>query len=118
MIEVMNETNCVHDTTVFVEIFEDFLIYLPNSFTPDGDGFNDTFGPKGTDLNPNDYRMQIFDRWGTLIFETRDLNEQWAGQGPDGNEFVPSGVYVYRIIIRSETTWEKRDISGNVTLIR
>lgn len=117
-LEVSNETNCVNDTVVYVSVYEDFLIYIPNSFTPDGDGFNDYFGPTGTDLNTSDYSMKIFDRWGKLVFETTDLNKQWNGSDASGDYFVPQGVYVYRIIVRSATTYEKKEISGNITVLR
>ncbi len=117
-LEVSNNTNCVHDTIVYVQVFEDFLIFVPNSFTPDGDGYNDYFGPKGTDLNANDYSMKIYDRWGKLVFETTDLNRQWNGADMNGDYYVPTGVYVYRIVVRSESTYEKKELGGNVTVIR
>ena len=117
-LQVFNETNCAHDTVVNVTVYEDFLVYLPNSFTPDGDGYNDYFGPVGTDLNPNDYSMQIYDRWGSLVFETTNLEEPWNGAKNNTGELVQEGVYVYRMVIRSATTYEKKDINGNITVIR
>lgn len=117
-LQVSNETNCVHDTVVNIQVYEDFLIYLPNSFTPDGDGHNDYFGPQGTDLNPSDYSMKIFDRWGKLVYETSDLNAPWSGSDATGDYYVQTGVYVYRIIVRSATTYEKKEYNGNVTVIR
>lgn len=117
-LQVSNIFNCIHDTVVYIEVFEDFLIYLPNSFTPDGDGYNDYFGPVGTDLNPNDYSMKIYDRWGKMVFETKDLNQKWNGADASSDYFVQSGVYVYRIVVRSATTYEKKEITGNITVIR
>ena len=117
-LQVSNETYCVHDTVVNVEVFEDFLVYIPNSFTPDGDGYNDVFGPQGTDMNPNDYSIQIFDRWGQVVFETTNLDEPWNGMIKNTGKEAQDGVYVYRMVVRSATTYEKKEISGNITLIR
>jgi len=117
-LQVSNETNCVHDTIVNVTIYEDFAVFLPNSFTPNGDGYNDVFGPVGTDLNPNDYSMQIYDRWGELVFKTTNLEEPWNGAKNNSGELVQEGVYVYRMVIRSATTYGKKEISGDVLVIQ
>ncbi|MEO7082568.1 MAG: choice-of-anchor L domain-containing protein, partial [Flavobacteriales bacterium] len=53
-------------------------LYFPNSFTPDGDGFNDTFGAEGRLIEQ--YELLIFDRWGTLIFESHSMDDRWDGR--------------------------------------
>ena len=117
-LEVKNEFNCYHDTIAYLELFEDFLVFLPNSFTPNGDGYNDYFGPEGTDLNPDDYILKIYDRWGKLIFETSDLNNRWNGADASGDFYVPTGAYVYYLVVRSKSTYQKKEFNGSVTLIR
>jgi gliding motility-associated-like protein len=67
-------------------------IYFPNSFTPNGDGFNDGFGGEGRLLEH--YELLIFDRWGRLVFESRSLDHRWDGR-VNGEDPV-TGVYAYR----------------------
>ena len=68
-------------------------IYIPNSFTPNGDGMNDTFGIHGEAVK--DFKMQVFNRWGQVIFETNNFNNRWDGTF-DGMQ-VPQGSYIYRV---------------------
>ena len=67
--------------------------YIPNAFTPNGDGLNDTFGVIGEGVI--DYNIQIYDRWGKLIFQSNGSNAEWDGTFE--NKVVPTGVYVYQI---------------------
>lgn len=69
------------------------VLYIPNAFTPNGDGLNDSFGCIGEGIT--EYTLQIFDRWGSLIFESSDMKVQWDGNYK--NELAPTGVYVYKV---------------------
>ncbi|MDR0713290.1 MAG: gliding motility-associated C-terminal domain-containing protein [Bacteroidales bacterium] len=74
---------------------------LPNVFTPNGDNINDVF----KSYNPADVRkvnMQIFNRWGKLVFRTEDAAINWDGRDMDGKRFVPSGVYYYTCDVYEE----------------
>jgi gliding motility-associated-like protein len=79
------------------EIFVDIcppVIDFPNAFTPNGDGLNDTFGPVLTNMIIQS--IQIYNRWGELIFEGRTPEFQW-----DDNYLskpAPAGIYAYRIL--------------------
>jgi gliding motility-associated-like protein len=75
------------------------LIYLPNAFTPDGDGINDFFTPFFTFL-PAKYHMVIYDRWRNIIFESRDFNIHWDGYTRGGNK-APEAIYSYVLIIET-----------------
>ena len=76
-----------------VEITPPVSVYIPNAFTPDGDGLNDIFIPVGKGIT--EYTLQIFDRWGELIFQSSDFNKGWDGTYK--SEPVPMGSYVYKI---------------------
>lgn len=67
-------------------------VYFPNSFTPDGDGHNDTFGGEGRLIDR--YELLIFDRWGTLIFESHDMGHRWDGRVL--GEEPMTGIYPFR----------------------
>ncbi|MBL7923219.1 MAG: gliding motility-associated C-terminal domain-containing protein [Bacteroidia bacterium] len=95
-----------------VEIVPAITLYVPNTFTPNGDGLNDTFGVAGEAIK--DFRMQIFNRWGQLIFESSNANERWDGtfQG----QKVPMGTYVYKVTASSPNGM-RQNKEGNLNVI-
>ncbi len=109
--------NCYDTLITPIKINEAPTLYIPNAFTPNGDGKNDVFMVEGLQLY--DFTMQIFDRWGEKIFESNDTNTGWDGRhrGP----LCEMGVYVYRVVFK-ETTGKERKTEktrvGHVTLIR
>jgi len=76
-LEVMSVHGCLNDICKDVYIKPVFTFYMPNAFTPDGDGLNDIFKPEGTFVK--DIQWMIFNRWGEMIFESKDLNKGWDG---------------------------------------
>lgn len=92
-------------------------IFVPNIFSPNDDNINDDFGPFGTDIIS--LHMQIFDRWGNLVFETFDENTHWNGEW--NNQPAPNGVYVWFIelegYLKDGNTFSQKK-TGSVTLVR
>lgn len=93
------------------------VLFIPNAFTPDGDGNNDVFTPKGDHVY--DYRMRIYNRWGELLYTTESLGQGWDGNYA-GNK-AQQDVYVYKV----EYTYnflsgqsEQKSVVGTVALIR
>ncbi len=84
-------------------------IFVPNVFSPNEDGHNDVFKPRGTE--PFEYEMKIYDRWGNLVFESKELAKGWDGtfKGAPMN----SAVFVYYVLSAGEVISK-----GNVTLLR
>ena len=91
------------------------LIFFPSAFTPNGDGLNDYFQPKGTDIN--DFYMIVFDRWGHKVFETTDPGRGWDGtiNGTIADPDVYTFIATYR---DADTPGETRKIAGSLTLVR
>lgn len=87
--------------------------YMPNAFQPDG--INKVFKPASTFLNANNYRFQIFNKWGERVFETVEPSTGWDGtiNGREGR----MDVYVYRITYQNEN-FETQELRGTVTLVR
>ena len=106
---VIASNQCGNDTgTVNVDVIV-CEIFVPNAFTPNGDGINDVFQIKGEGVSQ--FLLIVYDRWGNKVFESKDINEQWLGI--NNNE----GVYVYRLeisFLNANSFVQK----GNVTLIR
>lgn len=95
-----------------VEIIPAMTLYIPNSFTPNGDGLNDTFGIAGEAIK--EFNMEIYNRWGQKIFESDNANLRWDGTFL--GEMVPEGAYVYRVIAKS-ATGKKALKEGNISVI-
>ena len=90
------------------------IYYVPNIFTPNGDGNNDSFEVKTN--NPEEFiSMSIFDRWGNLIFQSNDITQGWDGK--KGTAKIESGVYVYQLNLICPFTNENYVILGDVTVI-
>lgn len=108
-----------HDctTTETIEVKKDCYIDIPNAFTPNGDNVNDYFFPRQLlSRRVSKFDMQIFNRWGQLIFETKQVN----GRGWDGgfnHTPQPQGVYIYLIDVEIDGLHAEH-YTGNVTLIR
>ncbi|MCF8327036.1 MAG: gliding motility-associated C-terminal domain-containing protein, partial [Bacteroidales bacterium] len=101
------------NTTVIAEDCSSF--YIPNAFTPDGDGLNDVFRPLGQFAAIDEYEMIIYNRFGDVIFQSEDPQEGWNGI-IDG-EYAPHGVYVYYVHYKS--IWGKEfEKTGSVTLLK
>jgi gliding motility-associated-like protein len=92
--------------------FKDSL-YVPNTFTPNGDGNNDIFYGYGT--NVNTYRMRIFNQWGKIIFESLDVLKGWDGSSRGVDQ--PTGIYVYLIDVKYHSGVSKV-YKGTVAVVR
>jgi gliding motility-associated-like protein len=100
-------------TVLFVDC--DCAIYIPNAFTPNGDGFNDVFQPVVCPVES--YQLFIFNRWGEMIWTTEDRTEPWNGQVIGGSEVAQDEVYIYVLKLVIDGGNSKR-ITGSVTLLR
>ena len=110
------------DAELVVAHFEpvDFTLYVPNAFTPDNDGVNDSFLPLGSGFPAASYRFMVFNRWGEVVFSSTDPAEPWYGQNNQqgGQHFVADGVYGYRVEAQGYHEDEPTALQGTVTVIR
>jgi len=106
--------NCIFADTIHILSCPPQL-WFPNAFTPNNDGINDVYRPVGVSISR--FHMIIFDRWGTLIFETNDMSQGWNGMSK--GQFNPPGTYTfiadYEVIDAPGVT---RKVSGTFNLIR
>ncbi|MCS7073090.1 MAG: gliding motility-associated C-terminal domain-containing protein [Bacteroidia bacterium] len=93
----------------------DPAIYFPTAFTPNNDGLNDEFLPKGLFLEEVD--LKIFDRWGKIVYESYAPNQGWNAKSNDGKD-VPEGVYIYRIKAKGFQSNVSMERVGSITVIR
>jgi gliding motility-associated-like protein len=109
---VISDHGCRDTVYGKVRVYEGFSFYVPNAFTPNGDGVNDSFQGYGTFLHS--YEMWIYDRWGLLIYHTDDYDKPWDGRM---NTLVQNDTYVYRIRV-TDYTDKEHIFLGSVTLVR
>jgi gliding motility-associated-like protein len=95
---------------------QEYAYYVPNAFTPNGDGINDVFHPFGQVIDLESYEFQIFDRWGAAVFGTDDPNKGW--DGTSGGTLLPDGVYVYRAYAIDAIERDVHEVFGHITLFR
>lgn len=106
---------CDSIRTLDLRVRGDVSIYVPNVFSPNDDGNNDRIQPFLSDSNVDVFLWQVFDRWGNLIFETRDPTEAW--DGTFRGKPCEAGVYAYTLKMEIRTC-QQRMLRGDVTLVR
>lgn len=124
LLEVVNDCGCRDTAFQTIEVWRDIYMYVPNAFTPNNDGLNDAWFPviRGEE-NIATYSLQVFSRWGHVVFETNDPTDVWdggnQGDGPDtGDYYVQNDVYSWRIAIKRKRGEGAEIFTGDVQVIR
>lgn len=116
-VTVTNDYGCSYSDTVDIEAATeectDPSIYIPNIFSPNGDGVNDVFEVYGTDITQ--LSVQIFDRWGKLVFYSTDVEAAW--DGTKNGKPMNTAVFAYLIRVTFAGNYQE-EYKGNVTLVR
>lgn len=112
-----NVFGCPDSTFITVEVKQDWEIFVPNTFTPDGDQHNSAFFAKGYGISDKDYVFQIFNRWGDLIFESRDMEVGWNGTDKRGLTSAQDGTYTWVVYFR-DLSDKKHRREGHVNLLK
>jgi large repetitive protein len=111
---VTNPEGCTSIVQHGIQIYPPFQLFVPNVFTPDGNGLNDYFAPIAMGVIKAD--MLIFSRWGNQIFHSTEVKPRWNGKDLNG-ELVEMGVYVYLLTFETPLgmQYTKR---GSVTVMK
>jgi len=116
-LEITSEQGCKNEICKPIKFLNDFVIYVPNTFTPDGDAYNNVFYPVMPDGSViSNYTFIIFDRWGEIIFES--LNYQIGWDGTYHDKLVQDGVYTWVITLTDGIRNKPLNYNGHVTLLR
>ncbi len=93
------------------------IVYVPNAFTPNGDGKNDVFMPEAAE-ELKEYKLTIFNYQGNIVFATDDITKGWDGKTQtNGLETVKEDVYIWRIELRTAKN-EAHQFKGTLTLVK
>lgn len=110
---VTNALGCTDSAYTLVE--GPVLIYIPNAFTPNNDGINDAFKVVISEVTR--YELDIFNRWGELVFHSEDPDEVWIGNVNGGEHYAPAGMYNYRLKWKGART-DAEEMLGTFELMR
>jgi len=113
MLVAENQAGCLDTAYHTYYVNPEMLFFVPNAFTPNGDGNNDYFFGDGVGVK--DYEMRIFNRWGEMIFISYNRRETWDGRV--NGIMAPNGVYVWKVLLKGfdGTDYKK---TGHVSLLR
>ncbi len=118
-VQTTNDNGCIGLDSIFVRVRKNYLVYPPNVFSPNGDNINDIFSVIGSKSLASIDQLQIFDRWGNLLYEGRNLlpgsGAGWNGRS--GEQPCNPGVYVY-VVKAKFIDGHTESISGDITLTR
>lgn len=115
MLVAYNGEDCSDTAVKKIEVYQDFFFYIPNAFTSDNDGLNETFKPIGTGFKPETFEMKIFNRWGQLIFETKDFEKGWDGRIKN-IMYSTNDVFIYQIDV-IDLSSKRHRFNGHVSKI-
>jgi gliding motility-associated-like protein len=116
MLVTENDRGCIDTVFKLVTIIDELNLFIPNTFTPNGDGINDVFYVKGMGMKLENYSLQIIDRWGNIVFETRDINLGWDGtvRGAAARD----GVYTCFVKVVGMNGEGRKEITTHLTIIK
>ena len=95
-----------------IDVVPGISLFIPNAFTPNGDGLNDTFGVSGEAIK--EFHIKIFNRWGEIIFETQNAKDRWDGTYM--GEQVPEGTYTY-MVTAAGVSGKRQSREGKVKVV-
>ena len=114
---VFHESGCTDTIRKTLDVIPEVRYFLPNAFTPNGDGINDGFRGTGALEGATNFSLTIWNRYGEKLFETNDPNEAWNGRKNNTGQLAPQGVYVVSVKFRGPRG-ESYDFQGFATLIK
>ena len=115
-LEGKNQYGCMTKDSIQIHLIscDPGSLFVPNTFTPNGDGVNDKLYVRSKTLAQLDY-FRVFNRWGAIVYETRNISEGW--DGTINGKLADDGVYVYQVSGKCESGYDVAT-NGSVTLIR
>lgn len=116
-LQATSSNGCLDTVSQVVDVIPLADVFFPNAFTPNNNGRNEVFRGVGNVNLINDYSMNIYDRWGKVVFATNDPNEGWNGRLQNSGELLPMGVYMYLASYRVPRG-DMKERRGFATLVR
>jgi gliding motility-associated-like protein len=115
---VSNSNGCADTIVGTITVIENYTLFVPNSFSPDGNEYNNLFKVSGYGIDPSTFLLEIYNRWGELIFVSKNPEIGWDGSYGKTGEMSPNGTYTYKLNYKLKNQEQSKVISGHVNLIR
>ena len=112
---VTSQYGCKDTVVGIVQVVPEVIFYAPNSFTPDGDAFNNTWRVFISNISMDNFSLEIFNRWGELIWESKNPDAAW--DGTYGGKLIENGTYIWKMRAMDMFTDEKFEWNGHVNVI-
>ena len=110
---------CLDEYTISIPVIVDPIYYLPNTFTPDEDEHNQTWQAIfTTGFDPFAFSLTVYNRWGEVIWETRDASQAWDGTYGNLGTKVPAGTYTWRMQYEPKENDDRKVVTGSLNLLR
>ena len=113
---VASPLGCTDTITKIVSVQPEVVIYAPNTFTPDGDAFNQTWKVFMEGVDPFNFELLIMNRWGEIVWESHDLTVGW--DGTYHGKPVQAGTYVWTVQTKNSNDDGKVRFNGHVNILR
>jgi gliding motility-associated-like protein len=113
-----NQYGCMDTLCQDIFVENVLQVFVPNTFTPDGDGLNDVFLPVVNGELDGSYRFWVFNRWGETVFYTEEVGKAWTGGFLDGDYYIQDGYYLWKIEVADLETSKTKTFEGNVFILR
>lgn len=115
---VTNPEGCIASSCETIKVTNELLLYIPNAFTPDGDGLNDLFGPVISELELEDYHFRIVDRGGRIIWESRAQGEKWNGSHSGNQHYEHNSLFIWQLDFTTSKDHKSHSFNGTVIMLR
>jgi len=116
-LKVTSYDGCMDSITLNVIVEEDILFYVPNTFTPDDDPYNQTWKILVAGGDMTQFSLEVLDRWGKLVWKTTDPNQGWDGRLSNGS-IAKQDTYIWRASIKHKNDEGKTEYNGIINLLR
>lgn len=114
----IDSEGCMDEYCTVIEIEADVLVYVPNAFSPNGDGINDLFFPVMEGVDIVEYEMMIFNRRGKLVWHTNDPDAKWSGADLTGEYYDDNQIYTWTLRIKDQYSTIRENLHGTVMVVR
>ncbi len=116
MLIVTSPDNCLDTALRVVNVAPEVILYAPNTFTPDGDEFNQHWRVYIDGISVNNFELKVYNRWGEIVFESHDPEATWDGTYL--GKLIPQGTYIWTIKAADAINDDKYEFKGHVNIIR
>jgi gliding motility-associated-like protein len=110
-----SQFGCTDTAEAFVPVVPEVIVYAPNTFTPDGDEFNNSWRVFISGISMQNFDLEIYNRWGEILWESHDPDAAW--DGTYGGKLVEEGTYIWKMRAMDMFTDEKFEWEGHVTIL-